>query len=278
MGTDLLPFSEVASVIAAVSVLGVFLLLPLYLSQRRDVMRLREWMDQEPDFPVADLSLSERRLDTAERDLARAYAERGEPVPGTMEFEAVRASTATKKQPKPEPASIPAQGQATGERPALTQATMERSALEPHSRWKQFVARVTQPRWLAVIAMVALLLGATGIIVVDRVLRDDGSGETAATEPSGIEVAVLNTTTASGVAGRIANDIEDSGFIRGEVGNIQRETDQTLVMYAADQKRSANRVARELDDVAVQPIDREVQEAAGGADVVVIVGQDRVVP
>ncbi|MDQ3760017.1 MAG: LytR C-terminal domain-containing protein, partial [Actinomycetota bacterium] len=168
--------------------------------------------------------------------------------------------------------------QATSERPALTQATMERSALEPHPRWKQFVARATQTRWLAVIAVVALLLGVTGIIVVDRVLRDDGQGAPAAMEASGIEVAVLNTTTASGAAGRIANEIEGSGFIRGEVGNIQRETDQTLVMYAADQKRSANRVARELDDVAVQPIDREAQEAAGGADVVVIVGQDRVAP
>ena len=51
MGTDLLPFSEVTSVVAAVSVLGIFLLLPLYLSQRRDVLRLREWMQANPDHP-----------------------------------------------------------------------------------------------------------------------------------------------------------------------------------------------------------------------------------
>ncbi len=48
MGTDLLPFSEVTSAVAAVSVLGILLLLPLYLSQRRDVQRLREWMKGEP--------------------------------------------------------------------------------------------------------------------------------------------------------------------------------------------------------------------------------------
>ena len=232
MGTDLLPFSEVASAVAAVSVLGIVMLLPLYLSQRRDILRLREWMQANPDHPLADLALSERRLDSAERDLARAYADRGEPVPGTMEFEAVKAATAVKDPGKAEPAAAPLEESLlTSERPALTQVTMERAALEPHPRWKHFVARVTQPRWLAVIALVALLLGVGGIIGVDQILRDpDDSSSTAVTEPSGIQVAVLNTTTANGIAGQVASQIEDSGFIRGEVGNIERETDQTIVM------------------------------------------------
>ena len=279
MGSDLLPFSEVTSLVAAVSVLGVFLLLPLYLSQRRDVHRLRDWMQANPDHPAADLAVSERILDSAERDLAKAYADRGEPVPGTMEFEAVKAQTAVKEPGKAEPAAVPLEESLlTSERPALAQVTMERSALEPHPRWKQFVARAMQPRWLAVIAVVALTLGVGGIIVVDRVLRDGGDGSSAVTEPGGIEVAVLNTTTASGIAGRVASEIEDAGFVRGEVGNIERETDQTIVMYAPDQKRAANRVAKELGDVAIQQIDREVQAAAGGADVVVILGQDRAAP
>lgn len=280
MGSDLLPFSEVTSAVAAVSVLGIFFLLPLYLSQRRDVLRLREWMQGDPEFPATDLALSERRLDGAEHDLAKAYADRGEPVPGTMEFEAVRAATAVKAPGKAEPAALPLEESLlTSERPALAQVTMERSALEPHPRWKQFAAKVTQPRWLAVIALVALVLGVGGIVGVDRVLRDGGdNGGPAATEPAGIEVAVLNATASSGIAGRVATQIEDSGFIRGEVGNIQRSTDQTIVMYAPDQKRAATRVARELGDVAVQQIDREVQAAAGGADVVVILGQDRAAP
>lgn len=279
MGTDLLPFSEVTSAIAAVSVIGIFLLLPLYLSQRRDVNRLREWMKLNPDFPGSDLALSERRLDHAERELAKAYADRGEPVPGTMEFEAVRAATAVKEPGKAEPAAVPLdESLLTSERPALAQVTMERSALEPHPHMKRFGARVTQPRWLAVIALVSLVLGVTGIVVVDQVLRSGTDDTGAVTEPAGIEVAVLNTTTASGIAGRVATQIENAGFTRGQVGNIQRETDQTIVMYAPEQKRAATRVAKELDDVAVQPIDREVQEAADGADVVVILGQDRVAP
>lgn len=277
MGNDLLPFDEVTSVVAAISVLGIFLLFPLYLSQRRDVERLRDWMKANPEHPGTDLALSERILDGAERDLAKAYADRGDPVPGTMEFEAVKAATAVKEPGKIEPAVPLEESLLTSERPALAQVTMERSALEPHPRWKRFVARITQPRWLAVIALVALVLGVGGIVVVDRVLRDD-EGTAAVTEPGGIEVAVLNTTTASGIAGVAANQIEDAGYIRGQVGNIQRETDQTIVMYAPDQKRAATRVAKELGNVAVQQIDREVQEAAGGADVVVILGQDRVAP
>ncbi len=275
MGTDLLPFTEVTSAIAAVSVIGILLLLPLYLSQRRDVNRLREWMSQDPDFPSADILLSERRLDQAERDLARTYADRGDPVPGTMEFEAVRAASAT--QEKPAPPTPLSESLLTSERPALAQVTMERAALEPHPRWKEFAARVTQPRWLAVIAIVALVGGVVGIVGVDRILRVDEPG-VSSSEPSGIEVAVLNTTTASGVAGRIATQIENAGFIRGQVGAIERRTDQTVVMYAPNQKRAANRVAAELEGVAVQQIDRAVQEAAGEADVVIIVGQDRVAP
>ncbi|HYH60450.1 MAG TPA: LytR C-terminal domain-containing protein [Solirubrobacterales bacterium] len=277
MAEDLLPFSEVTAAIAAVSVIGIFLLLPLYLSQRRDVLRLREWMHGNPDFAEEDLALSDQRLDKAERDLERAYQDRGEPVPGTVEFEAIKAATLVEDPKKGQTVGIPAISQeATSERPALAQVTMERAALQPHPRWKMFVARVTQPRWLAVIAVGALVLGTAGILIVDRVLREDEPGTPAASQASGIEVAVLNTTTASGIAGRVAAQIEESGFIRGEVGNIERETSQTLVMYAPDQERAAKRVARELGDVAVQRIDREVQAAAGGADVVVILGQDRV--
>ena len=264
--------------VAAVSVLGIFLLLPLYLSQRRDVHRLRDWMAANPDHPAKDLAVSERILDSAERELAKAYADRGEPVPGTMEFEAVRAATAVKQPGKAETAAVPLEESLlTSERPALTQVTMERSALEPHPRWKRFANRVTQPRALALIALAALVLGTVGIVVVDRVLREGDDGA-APVDSGGIEVAVLNTTTANGIAGRVADDVESAGFIRGQVGNVERETDQTIVMYAPDQKRSGKRVAREIGDVAVQPIDREIQAAAEGADVVIILGQDRVAP
>jgi len=233
-------------------------------------------MTGEPGFPEADVAVSERRLDRAERQLAHAYAERGEPVPGTTEFEAVRAASASDESGNAGARTPATATDITGERPALAQVTMELAALEPHPRWKSFAARATQTRWLAVIALIALVLAVAGIIGVDRVLRDEESGAPAASAGAGIEVAVLNTTSASGIAGRVATQIEDAGFIRGEIGNIERVTSQTLVMYAADQERAAKRVAKELGGVAVQRIDREVEDAAGEADVVIILGQDRV--
>ena len=48
MGTDLLPFDEVAALIATASAIGILLLTPLYLSQRRDVQRLRDVDAGEP--------------------------------------------------------------------------------------------------------------------------------------------------------------------------------------------------------------------------------------
>ena len=271
MGTDLLPFTEVTSIVAAISVLGIFLLLPLYLSQRRDVERLRAWMLQDPGYPASDLARSEARLDRAELTLEQIYAERGDPVPGTAEFQALHADEIATTPA----AELPPELRLTSDRPALDRVTMERAALEPHPRWRRFSGLAVQPRWLAVVGIVALALGAAAIVGVQNFVSDDEDAGQTALEESGIRVAVLNTTAADGIAGRVAREIEANGYLRGEVGSLTRETDQTLVMYQPGQKRAAGRIAKELGGVAIQPIDRTAQEAAPESDVVVILGADR---
>ena len=62
-------FDTVGGFIALGSLIGVLLLLPLYLSQRRDVRRLHAWMEGEPDYPAQNLATSEARLDAAEAEL-----------------------------------------------------------------------------------------------------------------------------------------------------------------------------------------------------------------
>jgi hypothetical protein len=278
MGTDLLPFDEVAALVAAVSALGVLLLTPLYFSQRRDIQRLREWMLADPEHAGKDLSISESRLDKTEVELERIYAERGEPVPGTGEQPATEVQPGVAAGTTP-PGTLPAATRVTSERPALERVTMERAALEPHQQLRRFGSWATQPRWLAALAVAAFLVAGAAIVVVQQGLLEDDTPDTAAVDPTGIEVAVLNTTSASGLAGRISSQIEDAGFLPGDVASIARDTDQTVVMYQRGQERAATRVARELDKnapPAIQKIDREVQEAAPTADVVVILGQDRV--
>src|SRR5436190_19895582 len=66
--------------VAFPALLGIVLLLPLYLRQRRDVVRLRAWMARDPAHPQADVAASEALLDRAETELEAFLAERGEPL------------------------------------------------------------------------------------------------------------------------------------------------------------------------------------------------------
>ena len=260
-------FDSATGFIALAALVAGALLLPLYLSQRRDVRRMRAWMDREPGHAAADIAANEAILDRAEREL--------EDLLGPEEAGAA--------EPAPEPgttpsAPVPAATRVTHERPALERITMERSALEPHHQLRRFGRWAVQPRWLAALAVAAFLIAAGAIIVVQQGLLSDDEPDAAAVNPSGIEVAVLNTTSADGLAGRLSRQIENAGFLPGDVESFVRETDQTVVMYQRAEERAAKRVARELGDPApaIQKIDRDVQNATPSADVVVVLGQDRV--
>jgi len=260
------------SVAAAV---GCLFLLVLYLSQRRDLMRLRAWMAVAPDHPAQDLARSETLLDRAEAELeeilgVEAPAEAPpEPtaVAPPMPAEAAGATPA----PRPQPT--------TSERPALEQITTEREALLPHPRWRRFAARVGQPRVLGLIALGAVILGLAGIFGSERLLNDDGGTtkqpKAGAVVPQDVTVAVLNGTSVPGLGAKVATDVQVNDFALGNVSNSRKEYDQTVVMYEKGQHRAAEKVANDLGVKPVQPIDRQTQQDADGADVVVIAGRDR---
>jgi hypothetical protein len=255
-------FERVADYVAAAGLLGVLLLVPLYLSQRRDLRRLRDWREREPDHPVADLAASEALLDRAEAELEELLGP-PEPEPGATPAHAYPAAT-----------------RVTHERPALERITMERAALEPHPRWRRFVARATQPRVLVGVALAALVLGVAGIFLSEALLEDGGDGgrvRAAAIDPADITVAVLNGTAVNGLAGKVADDVVSAGFVRGAVTGTQTGYAKTTVLYADGQKPAAQKVARKLgiDEDLVEPLDRDSRRRAGDADVVVIAGEDR---
>jgi LytR cell envelope-related transcriptional attenuator len=258
--------------VSLAAAVGFLFLLTLYLSQRRDLVRLQAWMAAVPDHPVEDLARSEALLDRAEAELeeilgVEAPAEtRPEPTvvaPPTL-AEAARGAA---KQPT------------TSERPALEQITTEREALLPHPRWHHFWGWVGQPRVLALIALGAVILGLAGIFGSERLLNDHGGATTTrkpgAIVPQEVSVAVLNGTSVPGLAAKVASDVQVNDFSLGSVGNTRKEYDQTVVMYESGQKKAANSVARALGVKPVQPIDAATQKESGGADVVVIAGKDR---
>ena len=245
---------RVAAVASLAAALAFLLLLPLYVSQRRDVRRLRDWMEREPAHPAADLAASEAILDRAEAELEELL---GEPA---------------------RPATSSAAARVTLDRPALERVTMERAALEPHPRWRTFVARVTQPRAMIAIATAVVLLGAAAIFGSEQLLsgEDPKARRGGPVVPSETTVAVLNGAPAEeGLAGRLASDLEADDYAIGDITSATESFDQSVVLYSEGEKRSARRVAKSLEIDAVQALDRATRERAGDADVVVVAGADQ---
>jgi LytR cell envelope-related transcriptional attenuator len=273
--------------VAFAASLGILLLIPLYVSQRRDIARLRAWRGREPGHPQEDAAASEALLDRAEADLQALLAERGEPVAATAPPGA--AATAV-RQPAPPAASPPPGARAvtpgpaaervTGERPALAQITVERAALEPHPRWRQVAGRLTTPGGLALIAFAAVIL-AVGALVGSRVLLDTGSSGSTGGHRAGavareqVTVAVLNGTSEPGLAATVGETLRRKGFTEGTIATARRTYQQTVVMYGRGRKKAAEQVAKVLGVTPVQPIDRTTRGIAGAADVVVIAGRDK---
>jgi LytR cell envelope-related transcriptional attenuator len=262
-------FDTVTGFVALAAALGGVLLIPLYLSQRRDVRRLREWIDREPDYAGVDLAHSETRLDDAESELERVLVQ----TTATGDEQATEV-----RPPGTGETPISAATRVTHERPALERITMERAALAPHPRWRRFVSSATQPRVLVAIGAVALLLGAGAIFASQQLLSDDegpSGPHVGRVNPADVTVAVLNGTSVNGLAGKVGSDIEASGYQLGAVTNTSPDYKKTVVMYADKQKPAAQKVAGDIGVTEVDPLDRALRDLVGEADVVVIAGEDR---
>ncbi|MEA2359026.1 MAG: LytR cell envelope-related transcriptional attenuator [Solirubrobacteraceae bacterium] len=96
-----------------------------------------------------------------------------------------------------------------------------------------------------------------------------------------VVVAVLNATTAPGVARTASDTLTAAGFARGAVTNDGRTRSATKVLYAPGNRDGALDVAKVLriGGGAVRSIDGATRALAGtGAAVVVSVGSDRAQP
>jgi LytR cell envelope-related transcriptional attenuator len=274
---------QLPAYVSLAAALACVLLLPLYFSQRRDLERLHLWSEREPGHPQADIAASEALLDRAETELEALLV----PKPQAPSDELARGQAVAEPTvvapPPPTPASgLPPAQRVTTERPALERITMERAALQPHPRWRRLVGRVSQPRVLSGVAAIAVVLGLAAIFGSEELLK--GGGESSqgprpgAIDPGEVDVAVLNGTSVPGLAAKVGDDVRVNGFRLGAVTNSRDQIDQTVVMYAPGQQRAAKKVAHDLGVKPLQPIDRQTEQTAGDADVVVIAGADRAKP
>jgi LytR cell envelope-related transcriptional attenuator len=103
-----------------------------------------------------------------------------------------------------------------------------------------------------------------------------GQGGEAA-PPAETNVAVLNGTTFTGLAGQLADEVAAEGYERGVTEtNTRDQTIQESVIYYADGFRaSARAVGRLLSIEQLTELDSETAALAPGADVVVLAGADQ---
>ncbi len=246
LGPDLVePLGGAAALLA---LLGLLLLLPLFVTQRREIARLRAWQELEPQ--------------------AGDPGDAAAPLAAT----ATGATAASGGRLRP----MTAAERVTSERPALTRiGTAERSALEPQPLWRRVLER--GPRHPLVLSLLALLTAGAIFAAAALFLRagsDEGSGEGTAGRAA-TEVVVINASASPGLAGKTADEAERLGYTVAGTTAAGGTSTQSVVQYAEGAKSEAASVARRLEIGVVQPFDTEAEAAANGADVVVIAGEDR---
>lgn len=239
LGRDLLiPLGGVAAVLA---IFGFLLLLPIFVTQRREVKRLTRWMEAEPNA-------------------------------GTTEFSAITPEQLASAGMRPTGASAAAE-RVTSERPALARVgTGEYAATAPMGFWRRVIER--GPRHPLVISIVALLVAAGIVLGVGSLLEPGENEGGKAISPADVEVVVINASSSSGLASSIADNLEAEEFVVLATSAESEPVSKTVVRFAPGARREARLVARQFGATRVKPFDREAEAAADGASVVIIGGED----
>jgi hypothetical protein len=244
LGSDLLvPLGGLAALMA---MLGMALLLPLYVTQRREVHRLLEWQEQHPEAG-----------DDGSPD---------EPAGATAVFPGRRGDGPM----------TPAE-RVTSERPALARiGTAERAALELEKApfWRRVVER--GPRHPLVISLLALVIAAAIFFAASLLIHasDDDAPTGKDIDPTSISVVVLNASPFPGLAANVAEDVAAARFVVAGTNAATDTVNESVVRFADGFQKEARAVARKLNITKVEPFNSESEAAAEGAPVVVVVGED----
>jgi hypothetical protein len=224
-----------------VAILALLLVLPLFISHRREVKRLLDWQSLEP-----------------------ARGEGSELPVGQGTVAAAPAA--------PTRTLSPAE-RVTADRPALERLTAERAAIESPSFWRRLIAR--GPRHPLVLAGLALVL-AVGLVVVVSLtgsIGDNDPDTSGRFDRTTVSLVVLNGSSKTALADKVADSLTAAGFENVRTGTTATSR-QTVVLYDKGNRRAAEVLRRELGVNVVQRLDRAAKAAAPDADVVVVAGED----
>jgi hypothetical protein len=237
--------------LAAFLGLGVFALLSF--AHGRDIRRLREWAGSAPERD------SERKESTSAIAAQRAEELRQLEEARTAEHEAVSHREERRRR---RDAGLP----------ELTRRERLRE------RTSGFGERLAEPRYLAALFVAVVLIGG-GVAYALLGGSDEGGGKrgkqaAARTQPSEVEVTVLNGTAVPGLAASYGDMVEGKGFKLGAVTNSSSSFAESVVMFKRGHKPEARLVAKQLQLSKLQLMSSEIEGVSAGANVAVIVGED----
>lgn len=252
---------EVGAIAGLLAFLGVAILAVLQFVQARDVRRLREWAGRAPErdaeFQEATSALAAERAQEM-RSIADELPH-GDPLEAEARAIQLRAAR-----------------------------SRNREASASGSRAVQ-----------ALVAVLAVLVVAGGTYLVVNQLGGDeepaektarqgkkraggkngnggGSRNRQTLSPSELQVAVLNGTSATGLASTFQAGVAEAGYQVGAVGNSQSTFAESAVMYSEGHRPEAEEFARTFEITKVEAMIPEVTAVAEGAPIAVVLGEDKV--
>jgi len=245
---------EIGAFAGLAAFLGLAVLAMLAFSQGRDIRRLREWAGSAPERD------GERKDATSAAASKRAEELRALEEARTAEHAAIEEREVRRRRREE---GLPEQTR--GER--------------LRGGFSRFGARVAEPRWLALIFVIVLVVAGGAIYLVTQGSDSaDGKGGKAksakAVKPSEIEVTVLNGTAVPGLAAEFGDKVESKGFQLGAVTNSSTSFESSVVMFERGHKPEARKVAKALGISEVQLMTSDIESVSGGSTVSVIVGED----
>jgi LytR cell envelope-related transcriptional attenuator len=249
---------KIGSFAGLASFLGLAVFALLSFAHGRDIRRLRDWAGSAPE--------REAERTQATQNIAAQRAEE------LRELEEAR----TAEHAAVEDREVRRQRREEGE-PEYTRGERFRE------RFSGFGESLSRPALLVVLFIVfVLVVGGVAYAVLNSGGSEakgggDKSGKQAAAKqinPGEIEVAVLNGTSATGLAATWGDKIEGKGFEVGAVTNTNSTFEDSVVMFEPGSKPEAKEVAKQLQFTKVQPMTAEVAEVSNKADVSVVVGED----
>jgi hypothetical protein len=245
---------QIGSFAGLAAFLGLGFLALLSFTHGRDIRRLRDWAGSAPERDA------ERKEVTSTIAAQRAEELRALEESRTAEHEAVSRREERRRRREA--------GQ-----PEMTRRERLRDSLSAVGE------RLAEPRYLVAIFVVLLIAaGAVAYTVLsgsDENASGKDSRQTAAkTQPSEIEVSVLNGTAVSNLAATYGNKVERKGFKLGAITNTSSSFESSVVMFTRGHKTEAKKVAKQLGIEKLQLMDSEIESVSAGANVAVIVGED----